>query len=91
MLSTSSKRRTERGDNLNSKVIYFPELRGLMASKGITISELSSSTGIKKSTLSNKLNGVTEFNISEVQKISYVLNIENIEEYFFNNEFEITD
>ena len=76
---------------MNSKVIYFPELRGLMASKGITISELSRTTGIKKTTLSNKLNGVTEFSISEVQKISGVLNIENIEEYFFNSKFEITD
>ena len=66
------------------KNILFPHLRGAMASKGITITKLAELTGMGKSTLSNKLNGHTEFNLKDIKTIKDVLNITDVENIFFN-------
>lgn len=63
--------------------VSFNKLRGLMTEKGFTIRSLSKDTGIPVSTLSNKLNGLSEFKTSEILKISYVLGISDVTEYFF--------
>lgn len=66
------------------KDILFPNLKGVMASKGITITKLAELTGMGKSTLSNKLNGHTEFNLKDIKTIKDVLDITDVEDIFFN-------
>lgn len=63
--------------------ISYSKLRGRIVEKGYSISSLSAETGIPLSTLSNKLNGITEFKTSEIIIISKVLDIDDLEEYFF--------
>ena len=63
--------------------ISYNKLRGRIIEKGYSISSLAVETGIPLSTLSNKLNGITEFKTSEIIIISKVLDIDNLEEYFF--------
>lgn len=67
----------------NIMEVSYNKLKGLMAEKGFTIRSLSKNTGIPVSTLSNKLNGLTEFKTSEILKISYILGISDVTEYFF--------
>lgn len=62
----------------------FSKLRGKMAEEGYTVRSLSEKSGIPVSTLSNKLNGVSEFKASEMILISQVLEIEDVENYFFD-------
>lgn len=59
------------------------KLRGKIVEKGYTMRSLSDKTGIPVSTLSNKINGLTEFKASEILIISECLDISNIKEYFF--------
>ncbi len=63
--------------------ITHGKLKGLMAEKGYSIRRLSDETGISLSTLSNKLNGATEFKTSEILMISNVLQIRDVMKYFF--------
>ena len=44
-------------------------LKGEMAKYGVTITKLSEATGISKGALCNKLNGKTDFTLSEVIRI----------------------
>ena len=73
----------------NIMEVSYNKLKGLMAEKGFTIRSLSKNTGIPVSTLSNKLNGLTEFKTSEILKISYILGISDVTEYFLLQKFEI--
>ena len=73
----------------NIMEVSYNKLKGLMAEKGFTIRSLSKNTGIPVSTLSNKLNGLTEFKTSEILKISYTLGISDVTEYFLLQKFEI--
>lgn len=47
---------------------------------GYTQSKLAKELGISKNTLSNKVNGHTNVNVTEVSKICDILNIHNDEE-----------
>ena len=64
-------------------VVENAKLKGVMAEKGYSVRKLSDETGIPVSTLSNKINGITEFKTSDILMISKVLNILNIQEIFF--------
>lgn len=64
-------------------VVENAKLKGVMAEKGYSVRKLSDETGIPLSTLSNKINGITEFKTSDILMISKVLNILNIQEIFF--------
>lgn len=59
------------------------KLRGRMAEYGFTIRSLSERTGIPIATLSDKINGKSEFKASEIATIAKVLDIENVRPYFF--------
>lgn len=63
--------------------VMHGKLKGLMVEKGYSIRRLSEETGIPLSTLSNKLNGITEFKTSEILMISNVLKIRDVMKYFF--------
>ncbi|WP_055078787.1 helix-turn-helix domain-containing protein [Lagierella massiliensis] len=64
-------------------VVENAKLKGIMAEKGYSVRKLSDETGIPLSTLSNKINGITEFKTSDILIISKVLEILNIQEIFF--------
>lgn len=64
-------------------IVENAKLKGVMAEKGYSVRKLSDETGIPISTLSNKINGITEFKTSDILMISKVLNILNIQEIFF--------
>ncbi|MFY0521141.1 hypothetical protein ACOMCU_25435 [Lysinibacillus sp. UGB7] len=74
------------------KTVEFPELRGLLASKGLTQKDLCNllfeKKGLKISTsaLSLKLKGERAFKRNEMQLISEVLE-ESPVYLFFNNEY----
>lgn len=53
------------------------KLKQILLEKDITIRELSTLTGIKVQTLSNKINNVTEFTQSELVAIQNALNLSN--------------
>ncbi|WP_187364071.1 helix-turn-helix domain-containing protein [Lagierella massiliensis] len=63
-------------------VVENAKLKGIMAEKGYSVRKLSDETGIPLSTLSNKINGITEFKTSDILIISKVLEILNIQEIF---------
>ena len=64
-------------------VVENAKLKGKKKKKGYSVRKLSNETGIPVSTLSNKINGITEFKTSDILMISKVLNILNIQEIFF--------
>lgn len=64
--------------------VSYDKLRGKIVEEGYTIRSLSEKSGIPISTLSNKINGLTEFKTSEIITISKILGINDIKEYFFN-------
>lgn len=66
--------------------LSYNKLRGKIVEKGYTMRSLSEKTGIPISTLSNKMNGVSEFKTTEIIKISEILGIKNYQEYFFDFE-----
>lgn len=59
------------------------KIKGKIAEQGMTLKTLSSKTCIPVSTLSDKLNGRSEFKASEIAAISKALALDNIEAYFF--------
>ena len=54
-----------------------------MVEKGKTISELAKYLEINESTLYRKINGVSEFNWNEIQKICYFLDLDSPIDIFF--------
>lgn len=57
-------------------------IRDKMNQKGISVMKLSEELGLSKKTMYNKLQGNTEFTLSEVRELIQILNIENIRLYF---------
>ena len=75
-----------------------PEIIGkrvkiIMNCKGIKRSYLAKMMGISYNTLTNKLNGKSEFSVIQISKIKQLLelNDELSANLFFNPNFEITD
>ena len=68
---------------MEEKVVYG-KLKGRMTEKGYTIRKLSDEAGIPLTTLSYKLNGLTEFKASEMYTLCQILDIKNVKEYFFD-------
>ena len=66
----------------------YNKLRGKIIEKGYTIKSFSQELEIPLSTMSDKLNGKTEFKASEMFKIAKALEIDDIKEYFFNQEVQ---
>lgn len=60
----------------------YKKLRGLMAENKITQRKLASELDLNITTLNFKLNGKTDFTLSEAMKISTIFNNKPIEEIF---------
>ena len=60
-------------------------LKGKIRAEKTNYEKVSKKMGIETATLSNKINGYTAFNVSEVEKMVEILNIDvkNINYYFF--------
>lgn len=61
----------------------FKKLKGLMTEKGFTQCKLAESLGITVQSLNAKLNGRSQFTLSEVVSIMNILEIEDVRPYFF--------
>ena len=61
----------------------YSKLRGLLAEKKITQREISSVLGISENAVSRKMNGLSEFLPSEIQKICNYINIPNTQVGFY--------
>lgn len=64
-------------------MINTNKLKGLMAENNISQTKLANMMGISVQTLNAKLLEKREFTISEADKICNVLNIADVETYFF--------
>jgi transcriptional regulator with XRE-family HTH domain len=64
--------------------LMFPNLRAEMARKGIGSAQMSARVGFTPRSLSNKLNGKTEFTRSEMFKIQKELFPDLTVEYLFS-------
>lgn len=63
----------------------YAKLRGRMAEKNVTQEKLAKELGISKATMNNRLNGKSEFGLKELQIIFQILDLEDIESYFFEH------
>lgn len=63
----------------------YLKLRGLIREKGKTEADLAKALNLSPSSLSCRLNGKTDWSLSEIQDVCTVLNIaeEEIPKYFF--------
>lgn len=63
------------------------ELKAEMARSGLTTKKLAEKLGIHPATLSNKINGKTEFTCDEIMKIGEILHLsqKRIVEIFFGH------
>ena len=61
----------------------YAKLRGKMAEKGISQERLAKAIGISKTALSMKLSGEREFRFKEMECIYKVLELEDVQSYFF--------
>ena len=59
-------------------------LKSELVYHGLTFQLLADNLGIAKSTVSKKVNGYSEWTLSEIQKIGKILGSEKIVEIFFN-------
>lgn len=59
------------------------KLKGRIVEKGFTVRGLAEKSCIPVGTLSDKLNGRSEFKASEIAAISKILDIEDVALYFF--------
>jgi transcriptional regulator with XRE-family HTH domain len=57
-----------------------------MRERGKTISDMCSMLGISRSAFYRKCNGISEFTLSEIQKIVDYLNLDSPVEIFFTNQ-----
>lgn len=83
---------TKRGDDMK-RDLPFKNLRGVLASKGITqkeLAELMTARGVvvKPASISHKINGLRDFNRNEMQIISEILEESPIT-LFFTSEYTI--
>jgi DNA-binding XRE family transcriptional regulator len=63
----------------------FAKLRGRMAERGVTQEMLAKMIGQSKTSVNCKLNGQYDFNARDMKLIKLALNLESIDEYFFND------
>ena len=61
----------------------YGKLRELIRDKFGTIKNLSDKSGIKRETLNRKLLGKSDWKISEIEKLVDILDIDDVNEYFF--------
>lgn len=70
-----------------SKVAREPavnfKLKGRIVEQGLTMREVAEKAHIPVSTLSDKINGKTEFKASEIHVLCKILKIDDIKAYFF--------
>ena len=62
----------------------FKNLRQALAKKGITLKSYAEFLGVTEKTLQNKLNGITDFTYSEVEKTTRILFPEYRLDYLFS-------
>ena len=55
--------------------IIAAEVRAAVARKRVRLDELSAATGIARSTLSNKINGNSDFTVSELVEVAIALDV----------------
>lgn len=67
------------GEKLNANL-----LRGKMAERGVNQTELAKAIGISMNSMSRKLSGKREFQLSEAVAISKYLHLDNPGEIFFD-------
>lgn len=61
----------------------FAKLRGRMAEKGYTGRAMAKELGISEMTFRAKMKGRTDWKLSEIYRIKVLLDIEDLEPYFF--------
>lgn len=59
-------------------------LKAELLIKGISTDELAKILGINKSTLSKRINGKSEWTLSELKKVGEILGVEKLNQIFFN-------
>ena len=59
------------------------ELKALIALSGYKLSFLANKIGVTRYSLTNKLNGITDFKSEEIKKLAEILNIKNEEIYIY--------
>lgn len=64
----------------------FKNLKEALRTKGITLKSYAEFLGVTEKTLQNKLNGITEFTFSEVEKTTRILFTEFKWDYLFSKE-----
>ena len=69
-------------------MVNVKKIKGLMTENGISQQKLSFMIGISTQSLNAKLQGKREFTVSEAQKICEVLDIRDVESYFFTQNVE---
>lgn len=70
---------TEGGEKVNPEKVRKDELRDRIVASGITQVHIANNLGISTGSLQNKLNGTTEFKITEIVKLSKILGLSNKE------------
>lgn len=61
----------------------FSKLRGRMAEKGYTGRSMAKELGISDMTFYQKMTGKTDWKLSEIYRIKVLLDIDDLEPYFF--------
>lgn len=60
------------------------KLKSYMALKGETIKSLAATVGMASKTLSEKINGKSDFTLNEAEKLIQILGIDDPADVFFN-------
>lgn len=60
------------------------KLKSYMALRGETIKSLAATIGIASKTLSEKINGKSDFTLNEAEKLIQILGIDDPADVFFN-------
>ena len=68
----------------------FRRLKGRMVELGYNQKMLAEKIGISRVSLSKKMNGKCEFTLSELYALIKVLNISNVNYYFFDDVLKIS-
>lgn len=69
-------------------MVNVNKIKGLMAENGISQQRLAFMIGMSTPSLNAKLQEKREFTVSEAQKICEVLDISDVESYFFTRSVE---
>ena len=68
----------------------FSKLRGRMAEKGYTGRSMAKELGISDMTFYQKMTGKTDWKLSEIYRIKVLLDIDDLEPYFFTPKLRYT-